>query len=124
MKRQNHLLTKGFIEKVLQYALDNETSIYYTECGTLFDVNPFEIEVQEDKINWLGYLRNRKDYIVGSKFIYLPINICKDILSSLPPMAILDRYIRNYGLKNNCLVVADKSYIHLQDYPSDWGTKH
>ena len=124
MEKQYHLVTKAFIEKVLQYALDNETSIYYTQCGTLFNVNPFEIELQEDKINWLGYLRNRKDYIVGTKLVYLPINICKDMLNTPPPMARDDRYIRNYGIKNNCLVVADKSYIHLQDYPSDWGTKH
>jgi hypothetical protein len=124
LKRLYHLLTKAFIEKVLQYALDNETSIYHTECGTLFNVNPFDIELEEDKINWLGYLRNRKDYIVGSKLVYVPINICKDILNTSPPMAHLDRYIRNYGIKNDCLVVANKSYTYLQDYVSDWGTKH
>ena len=120
----NHLVTKAFIEKVLQYALDNETSVFYIQCGTLFNVNPFDIELEEYKINWLGYLRNRKDYIVGSKLVYLPLNICKDMLNTPPPMAKVDRYIRNYGIKNDCLVVADKSYTYLQDYPSDWGTKH
>jgi len=124
IKRLYRLVTKGFIEKVLQYALDNGTSIYYIECGTLFNVNPFDIELKENTINWLGYIRNTKDYITGAKLIYIPLNICKDLVSSPPPMAHVDRYIRNYGIKNNCLVVANKSYTFLQDYESDWGTKH
>ena len=79
MLRPHHLLTKGFMELVLPYAIFKHTSIFYTECGTLFNGNPFKIRVEEDRINWLGYIRNMKWYIVGTKLIYLPLSIMKDI---------------------------------------------
>jgi len=124
MLRPYHLLTKGFMKLVLPYAIYNDTSIFYTECGVLFKCNPFDISIELDRINWLGHIRNMKWYIVGTKLIYLPLSIMKDMVNKPPPTAHLDRMIRNYGIKNDCLVVADKSYTYLQDYPSDWGTKH
>jgi len=122
MLRPHLLLSKAFMEFILPYAVENNTSIFYTECGTLFDENPFDISIEEDRINWLGYIRNMKWYIIGSKLVYLPLKSMKDMLRNPPPMAHLDRMIRNYGRKNDCLVVADQTHIYQMDYPSDWGT--
>lgn len=124
MLNPHHLVTKAFMDLVLPYAIFKHTSIFYTECGTLFNKNPFKISIEEDRINWLGYIRNMKWYIVGAKLIYIPLSIIKDIKNKPPRMAHIDRMIRNYGRKNDCLIVADKSYTNLQDYESDWGTKH
>ena len=125
MKRPYHLVGKALMEIVIPYAIDNNTSIFYTECGTLFNENPFDLLVNKDKINWLGYIKKLKDYIIGAKLIYLPLPIMKHIIDKPPPLIRLghiDRMIRNYALKYNCLEVADKTHISLMDYPSDWGT--
>ena len=125
MKRPYLLVVMAFFNWVLPYAIDNNTSIFYTECGTLFNENPFELLIIKDKINWLGYLRNMKHYIVGAKLIYFPLSIIKEMNSlEKKPRAHIDRAIRNYGLKHDCLIVADKSHTTLQDYESAWGTKH
>lgn len=122
MLNPHHLLTKAFMNFILPYAIFKPSSIYYTECGTLFDENPFDISIDEDRINWLGYIRNMKSYIIGTKLIYLPLPIIKDMIEAKPRMAHLDRMIRNYGKKNDCLVVANKTHIYQMDYESDWGT--
>ena len=124
MKRPYHLVAKAFLERVLPFAIENNSSILYTECGTLFKSNPLELLIVKDKINWLGYIRNTKHYITGAKLIYFPLNIIKDIVAKDLRLAHIDRMIRNYGLKNDCLEVSDKSQTTLIDYPSDWGTKH
>ncbi len=122
MLRPHLLVSKAFMDIILPYAVENNTSIFYTECGTLFDENPFDISIEEDRINWVGYIRNMKWYIVGVKLVYLPLPIIKDMLRVPPPRAHLDRMIRNYGRKNDCLVVADETHIYQMHYPSDWGT--
>jgi len=122
MLRPHLLLSNAFMEFILPYAVENNTSIFYTECGTLFNCNPFDISIEEDRINWLGYIRNMKWYIIGTKLIYLPLTIIKDMVTNPPPMAHLDRMIRNYGRKNDCLVVADETHISQMNYASDWGT--
>ena len=125
MKRPYLLVLMAFYKWVLKYAIDNDTSIFYTQCGTLFKENPLEIPIVKDKINWLGYIKNMKHYIVGAKLIYIPLSIIKDLNSlEKKPKARIDRVIRNYGLKHDCLVVADKSHTTLQEYESAWGTKH
>ena len=124
MIHPHHLVTKAFMDLVLPYAIFKHTPIFYTECGVLFNENPFKISVEENRINWLGYIRNLKWYIVGAKLIYLPLSIMKDIKNKPPPMSHIDRMIRNYGRNNDCLIVVDKSYTYLQSYESDWGTKH
>ena len=123
MKRPYHLLTMAFIDKVLPFAIDNDTSIYYTECGVLFKCNPFNISIDNEIVNWLGYISKMKDYTIGSKLIYLPLSIITDMNNNPPRLAHMDRFIRQYALKNNKLVVSDKSHIFLQDYESDWGTE-
>ena len=124
VKRPYHLVGKAFLERVLPFAIENNSSILYTECGTLFKSNPLELLIVKDKINWLGYIRNTKHYIIGAKLIYFPLNIIKDIVAKPLRLAHVDRMIRNYGLKNDCLEVADKSHITQMDYPSDWGTEN
>ena len=123
MKKPYLLLTKAFKEKFLKYGIDNNISLFWTEDGTLFKKNPFEIVRKKEKINWLGYIRNLKDYIIGSKLIYFPLPIIKDMYSKNLRMAHLDRMIRNYALKHDKLVVSPKSHITQMDYPSDWGTE-
>jgi len=123
MKKPYHLVAKAFINKVLSFAIDNDTSIYYTECGVLFKSNPFDIPIVTNEINWLGYISKMKDYIIGAKLIYLPLTILKDMNNNPPKLAHMDRFIRQYALKNHKLVVSDKSYTFLQDYESDWGTE-
>lgn len=123
MKRSYHLVTKAFMDFILPYAIEENSSIFYTEDGVLFDENPFKIILEEDRINWLGYIRNMKWYIIGVKLLYLPLPIIKDMLKVRPRLAHLDRMIRNYAIKNDCLVVAEKSHIYQMDYPSDWGTE-
>ena len=123
MLRPHLLVSKAFMNIVLPFAVENNTSIFYTECGTLFNCNPFDISIDEDHINWLGYIRNMKCYIIGVKLVYLPLSIIEDMIEVKPPLAHLDRMIRNYGKKNDCLSVANESHIYQMDYPSDWGTK-
>lgn len=122
MLNPHHLVCKAFMDMILPYAIFKHTSIFYTECGTLFDENPFDISIDEDSINWLGYIRNMKSYIIGVKLVYFPLSIIKDIKNKPPRMAHLDRMIRNYGKKNDCLVVANETHIYQMDYESDWGT--
>ena len=50
MKKPYHLLTKAFLERVLPFAIENNSSILYTECGTLFKSNPLELLIIKDKI--------------------------------------------------------------------------
>jgi len=123
MKRSYQLVAKAFMDFILPYAVEENSSIFYTEDGVLFKSNPFEISQEEDRINWLGYIRNNKWYIIGAKLIYLPLPIIKDMLKVRPPLAHIDRLIRNYGIKNDCLVVADESHIYQMNYPSEWGTE-
>ena len=124
MKNPHTLVARAFLQLVIPYALEKHTPIFYTECGVLFNENPFKISIEEDRINWLGYIRNMKWYIVGAKLIYFPLKIMRDIDTNHVRLAHIDRLIRNYGKEYDCLVVADKSYTYLQSYESDWGTKH
>ena len=36
----------------------------------------------------------------------------------------IDRVIRNYGEERDILFILERSITFLQDYESDWGTKH
>lgn len=123
MLRPHLLVSKAFMDIVIPCAVENNTSIFYTECGTLFNCNPFDISIDEDHINWLGYIRKMKLYIIGVKLVYLPLSIIEDMIEVKPPLAHLDRMIRNYGIKNDCLSIANESHIYQMDYPGDWGTK-
>ena len=127
MKRPHLLLIEAFFDKWLPVALDLNEHCYYVECGTLFKENPYNIEKQFNKINWLGYIRHNKSYTTGTKCLYIPRQIIQ-LLYYEPPekkkYGHIDRVIRNYGEERDILFILERSITFLQDYESDWGTKH
>ena len=119
MKKKYALLLKAFTDKFLPEALkfaNKGIGSYWIEDGSKLQEKPKLID--KSKINWLGYINHMKHYTVGSKFIYFPPAIIKDLYNkkdTIKPQHI-DRFIKNYGEKNNKLVVAPKSFVYQTIY--------
>lgn len=127
MKRPHLLVSKFFYNKILDYCYKENHDCIYIQDGCIFKNNPLNIDFNNKKINWLGYLRLQKDYIVGAKFIFIPFHIVKDMTLNYPQnknFGRIDRMIRNYGLKNNNLITEPRINIDLTEYNSEWGTSH
>jgi hypothetical protein len=123
MDRPYLLVTSAFFNFILTKIIFEKKALYYVECGTMFKENPLNIDIDKTKINWLGYLFSKKSYICGVKCVYLPIETAEDMMKNKPKrLAHLDRYIRNYGIKKNKLIVLNSSIIGQFQYDSDWGT--
>ena len=123
MNKPYLLVTSGFFNFILTRIIFEKKACYYVECGTMFKENPFNIDIDKTKINWLGYLFSNKSYICGVKCVYIPVAVAEDMMKNKPKrLAHLDRFLRNYGLKKNCLLVAKSSIIGQFDYESSWGT--
>lgn len=115
-----HLVPMALLEIIIPQTVGD---IFYVECGTKFKVNPLNIEIDKEKINWLGYVRVLKNYIVGAKCIYFPRVILEDLKKNIKPNTHIDRMIRNYGIKNNNLLVSENSIVDFYKYESDFNTK-
>jgi len=114
-----HLVPKALFELIIPQTIGD---IFYVECGTKFKENPLNIEIDKQKINWLGYVRILKNYIVGAKCIYLPRIILED-LKNIKKYTHIDKMIMNYGIKNNNLLVSENSIVNFYKYESDFNTK-
>jgi len=123
-KKKYHLIHFNFLERVLPMVIEKHEDLVYLEDSVKPMAKVEDIDIDATKINWLGYLFNTKSFICGVKMVYIPYDICVDIYAkrhSFRPQYI-DRLIRNYALKNDCLKI-DENYIML--YPqttSAWGT--
>ena len=110
-------LAKCFKDKM---CISKENDFLYVEDGTLFNQNPINCIKDRSVINWLGFIKVTKTYIIGSKCLYIP----KDHINGLEkaPLAHIDRMFMNYGKKNNCLHVYPHTIISLMEYDSAFGT--
>ena len=98
----------------------NYSDFLYVEDGTLFNENPIACIKDRSIINWLGYIKKTKSYVIGSKCLYIP----KDHIVGLEnaPVAHIDRMFLNYGKKNNCIYIHPHSIISQMEYDSAFGT--
>jgi len=127
MKRPHLLVSKFFYNEILPYCYKENEDCIYIQDGCIFSSNPLNINFNELKINWLGYLRMHGDYIVGAKFIYIPYNIVKHMILNFPAnknFGRIDRMIRDYGIKHDKLTKEPRLSIELTEYVSDWGNSH
>ena len=109
----NKLVIKSFIDKiVLQHPNED---LLYIEDGTILQENPLNIITPSEYIEWLGYIRRQKNYIVGCKVVYFPKEHIKKIIDRkrFPHM---DRAIYEYGIKNECLYIHPHTIVKFQDY--------
>ena len=123
-KKKYHLIHFNFLERVLPMVIEKHEDLVYLEDSVKPMAKVEDIDIDAAKINWLGYLFNTKSFICGVKMVYIPYDICVDIYAKRNDFRpqYIDRLIRNYGIKNDCLKI-DENYIML--YPqttSAWGT--
>ena len=118
--KSHYLLPKALFELIIPQTIGD---IFYVECGTKFKENPLNIEIDKQKINWLGYVKILKNYIVGGKCVYFPRIILEDLKKNIKPNTHMDRLIRNYGIKNNNLLISENSIVDFYKYESDFNTK-
>ena len=98
----------------------NEDDFLFVEDGAIFNENPLSCIKDRKFINWLGYIKVTKSYIIGAKCVYIP----KDHIEGLEhaPLAHIDRMFFNYAKKNNCLNIHPYTIISLMKYNSCFGT--
>jgi len=111
------LLACVFQEQICPF---NESDFLYIEDGTLFNENPIACIKDRKSINWLGYIKKTKSYVIGSKCLYIP----KDHIEGLEhaPIAHIDRMMLNYGKKHNCIYIHHHTIITQMEYDSAFGT--
>ena len=114
-ERLNKIVIKSFIDKiVLQHPNED---LLYIEDGVILQENPLSIITPSEYIEWLGYIRRQKNYIVGCKVIYFPKEHIEKIIDRkrFPHM---DRAVYEYGIKNECLYIHPHTIVKFQDYES------
>lgn len=126
VEKSYHLIHYNFLERVLPIIINLNCDFVYLEDNVHPIKKVEDIDIDKNKINWLGYIWTQKDFTCGIKMVYIPIDICKDIYAkrlSFKPQFI-DRLLRNYGVKNECLNIG-LNYIKLYDpKKSRWGNEN
>lgn len=116
-----HVLLHNFLFQIVPKAIELQTDIVYLEDNVYPLKKAEDIITDPEKINWLGYIFNQSHYICGTKMVYFPLKILVKIKNSKHRMKHIDRFVRLYGLKHDCLII-DKNYIRLYKSKSCWGT--
>tara|TARA_S200002703_G_scaffold67100_1_gene58287 strand:- start:10750 stop:11454 length:705 start_codon:yes stop_codon:yes gene_type:complete len=121
LKKRYALLIRAFKDKFLPKAIkDAEKGLgsWWVEDGTRFTGHPKVVD--KTKINWLGYIKRMSHYIVGSKCLYFPASVIKELYAQRDSIKDqhIDRFIKNWGERNNKLYVAPTSITYLQTYSS------
>jgi hypothetical protein len=121
LKKRYALLIRAFKNKFLPEAFkdaEKGRGSWWVEDGTRFTGHPAVVD--KNKINWMGYIKRMSHYIVGSKCVYFPARIIKNLYAMRDKIKDqhIDRFFKNYGEKNNELYVAPVSITFLQDYSS------
>jgi len=123
-KKPYHVIHYNFFERILPMVIDRKEDLVYLEDSVKPLQKVEDIEIDAQKINWLGYIFNNPSFTCGVKMVYIPYEICVDLLDKkdIYRPQYIDRLIRNYGIKHNCLKI-DKNYIKLYRVTdSSWGT--
>jgi len=123
LKRDYHTVLYRFIDFRVPKMIDYDDDFVYLEDNVYPLKRVEDIDIDKQKINWLGYIFNHKSYIGGFKYIYFPKEVLKEIPTKVQPLRMqhIDRWIRNYAIKNNILKI-DQNYIKLYRSESCWGT--
>ena len=125
LKKNFHLLIHKFLTVTVPNMIDLNEDLVYLEDNVYPIKKLDDIDIDKNKINWLGYIFNNKTYICGNKYVYFPLEIMKDIhnlhIKSKIRYQHFDRFIRNYGMKNDKLVIG-KNHIFLFQSLSCWGS--
>lgn len=109
----NSICIRAFIDKIVpQYPNED---ILYIEDGTILQENPLNIITPSEYIEWLGYIRRQKCYIVGCKVIYFPKEHIKKIIDR-KRFPYFDRAVYEYGKKNECLYIHPHTIVKFQEY--------
>jgi len=121
LKKRYALIIRAFKDKFLPIALEDAKKgigAWWVEDGTRFTGHPRVVD--KTKINWLGYIKRMSHYIVGSKCVYFPASIIKELYAIRDTIKDqhIDRFIKNWGEKNNKLYVAPVSITFLMEYKS------
>ncbi len=121
LKEKYHIHLYRFLFSICPMIVKLNTDIFYLEDN----VYPTEIVDISNKnnINWLGYIFNQSHFICGTKYLYIPLNVIKDINKNKYKYRLthIDNFIRKYALKKKILTI-DKNYIKLYRSDTCWGT--
>ena len=112
-EKLNKIVIKSFIDKIVLKHPNED--LLYIEDGTILQENPLSIITPSEYIEWLGYIRKQKNYMVGCKVVYFPKEHIKKIIDRkrFPHM---DRAIYEYSIKNECLYVHPHTIVKFQEY--------
>ncbi len=121
--KRHHLLHFNLFDRILPLVVNKKVDLVYME-DSVKPLHRAEMLVKSQQcINWLGYIFHQKHFTCGVKMVYIPYLICKDLLekkNTFRPQFI-DRLIRNYGQKNQCLCVYGQTQIRIYPDESSWG---
>tara|TARA_Y100001937_G_scaffold119456_1_gene175223 strand:+ start:254 stop:775 length:522 start_codon:yes stop_codon:yes gene_type:complete len=118
--QKTNICGKGFIDQLIP--LLNEDTIYIEDTVEILKL-PTEELYQDKLIVFLGFYKHRKDYIVGSKVVYINKKIISMWKDKPPRLAKMDRFFRREGLKYNSLGVNTKNDLFkVRPYKSFFDT--
>jgi hypothetical protein len=117
------VLKELFPQALAMIKARNAPGFFYVEDNTKLKDDYRNLYLFGNKITWLGWLKNMKHYIVGSKLIYFPKSIVEKMIRDKIPLGHIDRVFRNFGLKHNALHVSPETQITIGKADSDIGTE-